>query len=321
MEHYTRSSLNYFTLRALDRAADKRADDAWFAAHLQDANARFVPVWREENLFTMDDTPKPIFLSSADAGEFIAAAESIVLLGKDEERATFALGLPDGEEKPPRLAELGKFRNLRWVAALLAERDCALLTYAKLMTDWHHHHRFCGACGSPTKSISGGHARICTDAGCGQTNFPQMSPAIIVLVTSGDRCLLGRKPEWPQGVYSTLAGFVEPAESLEAALIREVREEAGVEIASMRYFASQPWPFPNSLMLSFTAQAASEEIRIDQDEAQRELEDARWFTRQEIWDGLQQGTLRLPLKLAISFHLIESWFDAGSLGSLREIGD
>jgi NAD+ diphosphatase len=317
MEHYTRSSLNYFTPRALDRAADKRDDDAWFAVRLQDANARFVPVWQEKNLFTTGDAPKPVFLSPTDADAFIATAESIVLLGQDEDTAYFAIGLPATDDTP--LAEVGKFRNLRWAAALLEEHECALLAYAKAMTLWHHQHRFCSACGSPTESISGGHARVCTDAGCGQTNFPQMSPAIIVLVTLGERCLLGRKPEWPENVYSTLAGFVEPAESLEAALVREVREEAGVEVTSMQYFASQPWPFPNSLMLGFTAQAASEEIRIDQDEAQRELEDARWFTREEIRDGLQQGTLKLPLKLAISFHLIESWFDAGGLGSLREL--
>jgi NAD+ diphosphatase len=148
-----------------------------------------------------------------------------------------------------------------------------------------------------------------------------MGPAIIVLVTLGERCLLGRKVEWPENMYSTLAGFVEPAESLEAALIREVQEESRVKIASMRYFASQPWPFPNSLMLGFTAKAASEEIQVGEDEAKRELEDARWFTREEIRDGLAQGTLRLPLKLSISFHLIENWFDAGDLGPLREIGE
>jgi NAD+ diphosphatase len=248
-----------------------------------------------------------------DANKFIATAESIVLLGEDEDKTYFAVGLPAGDGTP--LGGMGKFRNLRWAAALLGERECASLAYAKSMVLWHHQHRFCSTCGSPTENVSGGHARACTDAECGQTHFPQMSPAIIVLVTLGDRCLLGRKPEWPRGLYSTLAGFVEPAESLEAALIREVREESGVEVASMRYFASQPWPFPNSLMLAFTAQAARDEIRVDADE----LEDARWFTREEIRDGLAQGTFRLPLELSISFHLIENWFDAGGLGSLREL--
>ena len=163
--------------------------------------------------------------------------------------------------------------------------------------------------------------RICTNPECREQHFPLIKPAIIVLVTLGERCLLGRKAEWPENMYSTLAGFVESAESLEAALIREVREEAGVEIASMHYFASQPWPFPNSLMLGFTAKAASEAIQIGEDKAQRELEDARWFTREEIKNGLARGAFRLPLKLSISFHLIENWFDAGDLGPLRELGE
>ena len=320
MEHYTRSTLNYFTPRALDRAADKRADGAWFTSCRQDVNhARFVPVWQEKNLFTAGDDPRPVLLSPADADELIATAESIVLLGQDEDQTYFAVGLPATDAAP--LAGLGKFRNLRWAAPLLEEQDCALLAYAKSMAYWHQRHRFCGTCGSPTTSASGGHVRICSDAECGQPFFPHMGPAIIVLVTLGERCLLGRKVEWPENMYSTLAGFVEPAESLEAALIREVQEESGVEIASMRYFASQPWPFPNSLMLGFTAKAASEEIQVGEDEAKRELEDARWFTREEIRDGLAQGTLRLPLKLSISFHLIENWFDAGDLGPLREIGE
>jgi NAD+ diphosphatase len=319
MEHYTRSTLNYFTLRMLDRAADKRKNDIWFAAHLKDANARFVPVWREKNLFTRGDAPKPVFLSHADADELIATAESIVLLGEDDNKATFAIGLPAADDTP--LAEVGKFHNLRWAAALLEEQDCALLAYAKSMTYWHHHHQFCGTCGNPTESTEGGSMRVCTDPDCKEQHFPLIKPAIIVLVTFGERCLLGRKAEWPAGLYSTLAGFVEPAESLEAALIREVQEEAGVEVASMCYFASQPWPFPNSLMLGFTAQAAREEIQIGEDKVQRELEDAHWFTRKEIREGLAQETLRLPLKLSISFHLIEDWFDAGGLGPLRESGE
>jgi NAD+ diphosphatase len=314
MGHYTRPTLNYFTSRALDRAADKREDDAWVAAHLQDTNARLVPVWREKNLFTQEDNPRPVFLSLADAGELVATAESIVLLGEDDDGATFAIGLPAEGDTP--LTELGKFGSLRWAAALLEGQECALLAYAKSMAYWHHHHRFCGTCGSSTESAVGGSMRVCTDPECEEQHFPLIKPAIIVLVTSGERCLLGRQAQWPEGLYSTLAGFVEPAESLEAALTREVREEAGIEVASMRYFASQPWPFPNSLMLGFTAQAASEEIQIGDDE----LEDARWFTREEIRDGLPQGSLRLPLKLSISFHLIEDWFDAGDLGSLRELG-
>jgi NAD+ diphosphatase len=234
----------------------------------------------------------------------------------DGNRAYFAIDVSSEEDSPPpALASLGQFRDLRRVAALLGERHCALLAYAKGIIHWHHRHRFCGDCGSPTASVEGGYVRVCTSEACGRQHFPRVDPAIIVLVASGDRCLLGRKPEWPTGRYSTLAGFVEPGESLEAAVIREVQEETGIEVDQVRYFASQPWPFPSSLMLGFTARGVSEEIHVGEDE----LEDARWFTREQLRDSLRQGTVKLPFKLAISFHLIESWFDAGDFGSLGDI--
>lgn len=316
MEHYEHTSLTSFTTRTVDRLADSRADDAWLAVQLRDESTRFVPVWGEKNLFATDKSAKPVYLAPCDVEGLVPTAESLILLGEKRGTTYFAIGLsPEGDALPAGLAELGRFRDLRRVAALLEEGDCALLAYAKAMTHWHHRHRFCGTCGSPTTSAAGGSMRVCTNPQCAEQHFPLVKPAIIVLVTAEDRCLLGRKPEWPEGLYSTLAGFVEPGESLEATVVREVQEETGVEVGDMRYFASQPWPFPSSLMLGFTARATSEMIQIGEDE----LEDARWFTRQAIRDGLQQGALRLPLKLAISFHLIESWFDASDLGPLRAI--
>ena len=165
--------------------------------------------------------------------------------------------------------------------------------------------RFCGNCGSQTAIREGGYMRVCTNDDCGQRHFPRMDPAIIVLVTCGERCLLGRKPVWPEGMYSTIAGFVEPGESIEDAVVREVREETGVEVAEMCYRSSQPWPFPTSLMLGFRARAKSEAIRVEQDE----LEDARWFTRAEMQEALDQDRLRLPPAISISRRLIEDWFD------------
>jgi len=314
MDHYKRSSLNHFIARTVDRVSNIRQDGEWLTARLEDETTRFVPVWQSKNLFDADT--RPILLSSHDARDLIPTAVCVILLGVKQSVAYFAIGLPsEGDSAPAALAELGRFKDLRRVALLLDEHDCALLAYTKAMVYWHERHRFCGDCGNPTTSVDGGFTRVCADEQCGKQHFPRTDPAIIVLVTSGNRCLLGRQPSWTKGMYSTLAGFVEPGESLEAAVIREVREEAGVEVAEMRYFASQPWPFPSSLMLGFTAQAASETIHLGQDE----LEHARWFTRKEMRDMLQQGTLKLPFKLAISFHLIENWFDAGELGSLREI--
>ena len=177
------------------------------------------------------------------------------------------------------LAELGQFQELRQVAALLDAPDAAILAHARAMAYWHQRHRFCGDCGSPTESREGGYVRVCSNAQCGQHHFPRSDPAIIVLVESGNRCLLGRKSSWPAGQYSTIAGFVEPGECIEGAVIREVSEETGVQVGEIHYQSSQPWPFPSSLMLGFRARAVESTIRVDQDELRRE--DAQWFTREE----------------------------------------
>jgi NAD+ diphosphatase len=316
MDHYKRSSLNHFTARAMDRVPRERRDGAWLAARLEGETTRFIPVWHSKNFFDASEASRPVFLLPHHVRSLIGTAESVILLGVNGNRTYFAIGLSsEGDSPPADLAELGRFQNLRHAALLLDEHDCALLAYAKAMTHWHHRHRFCGDCGSPTTSVHGGAVRVCTNERCGQHHFPQTDPAIIVLVASENRCLLGRQPSWPEGLYSTLAGFVEPGESLEAAVVREVREETGVEVGEIRYFSSQPWPFPSSLMLGFTAQAVSDAIRVDQDE----LENARWFTREEMRDMLKRGTLKLPFKLAISYHLIENWFDAGESGLLKDI--
>ena len=315
MDDYNSSLLNHFIAGDMDRMTDKRRDNEWLAARLEDETTRFVPVGQSKNFFDTDEISTPIFLSPRNVKSLIHTAESIILLGVNGDRTYFAIGLPSKGDS--ELAKLGRFRNLRQTALLLDEQDCALLAYAKAMVYWHHRNRFCGDCGSPTASVAGGSLRVCTNEQCGQQHFPRIEPAIIVLVISRDRCLMGRQPSWPKGLYSTLAGFVEPGESLEAAVIREVREETNVEVGGMRYFASQPWPFPSSLMLGFTAQAASEAIRVDQ----YELENARWFTRKDIRDMLKQRTLGIPFKLAISYHLIENWFDAGDLGPLKDIID
>jgi NAD+ diphosphatase len=316
MDHYRRSLGNTFTGCPIDRASDRRRDVEWLASRQEDETTRFIPVWQSKNLFAGEETLKPVLLSPGQVRERIPTAESTVLLGVQGDRARFAVGLPSPDDAPPAgLAELGQFRDLRQVASLLDRRDGALLAYARAMAYWHRRHRFCGDCGSPTISAEGGHLRVCTNDRCGQRHFPRTDPAIIVLVTCRERCLLGRKPTWPEGLHSTIAGFVEPGESVEDAVMREVREETGVQVPEMCYRSSQPWPFPTSLMLGFRAQAAHEAIRVDQDE----LEDADWFTREEIQRGLVQGTLRLPTIVSISYRLIEDWFDAGGLGLLRDV--
>jgi NAD+ diphosphatase len=227
--------------------------------------------------------------------------------------AHFALGFGYDEPDPPgKLAALGRFEELRTAGALLGPWEGALLAYARAMVYWHRRHRFCGDCGSPTASAEGGHLRVCTNPACGQQHFPRTDPAVIVRVTSGERILLARQSRWPARMHSIIAGFVEPGESLEAAVAREVLEETGLVLDEVDYHSSQPWPFPSSLMLGFGAHAHGEEIRLHDGE----LEAARWFSRQDIVDGLSRGTLRLPTSISISHRLIREWFEAGDLGPL-----
>jgi NAD+ diphosphatase len=305
---------NYYSSGGIDRVSARRRDDCWLADRLAADTTRFIPVWDQKNLFTTrGDGLEPVFLPAGDVRDLLPGAESLTLLGVADGSAYFALGLTAGSP-PDGVAARGRFRDLRQVAPLLGERDGALLAYARAMAYWHGRHRFCGSCGSPTRSVEGGMLRVCTDARCGQHHFPRTDPAIIVLVTCGEHCLLGRQPSWPAGMHSTIAGFVEPGESLEDTLVREVREETGVEVKEMTYHSSQPWPFPSSLMLGFTAVAADRSLQVDQDE----LETAGWFTRADLLGRLQAGTLRLPSPVSVAYRLIEGWFDAGDLGRLRD---
>lgn len=302
---------------ALDRAQRLRRDTAWLEARLADPESRIVPVWRERNLIAPGPPPRAAALLAADARAWLAVAEAPVLLGLEDRRAWFSIDLsPLGEaDLAPLLAATGDgiaFADLRRYGAELVPSEAGVLALARGLAYWHRQHRFCGACGSPTASRHGGHVRQCLSEQCGREHFPRTDPAVIMLVVAPDprgdrerdRCLLGRQPHWPTPMYSTLAGFVEPGESLEQAVRREVWEEAGVRVGRVSYRASQPWPFPASLMLAFQGQAISEDIMLDSSE----LEDARWFTRAEIraFDGTRYA---LPRVDSVSRFLIEEWLN------------
>ncbi len=299
---------NVYAGAYVDRMAELRKDDAALQSALSDGNAWFVPVWRERNLIAMtDQQPNALLLEHTHfAGMTIDPAQT-VLLGKFRERLVFAI---DMDADPSALMSAGEFLDLRQFGDSLPDEEAGLLAYARAMVIWRARHRYCGRCGSATRSTSGGHTLQCTNTECGLTQFPRIDPAIIVLVTNGEHALLGRQAPWPAGRYSTIAGFVEPGESLEDAVAREVLEETGVETGAIEYFSSQPWPFPTSLMLGFHAQARSTEIHLHD----AELEDARWFTREEMI----AGKVVMTSAQSIAFRLIEHWYDADAARPLRE---
>src|SRR5262249_51309844 len=197
------------------------------------------------------------------------------------------------------------FADLRDVGSLLGRADGGLLAYALGMTTWQRRERFCGAGGALTIAAEGGRVRKCSANECGELDFPRTDPAVIMLVTAGDGALLGRQAMWPRGLYSTLAGFVEPGESLEEAVAREVREETTIVVTDVHYHSSQPWPFPSSLMLGFEAVAGHAEAEADADE----LEAPRWFTRFELHEAIAAGDVSLPRPVSIARRLVDGWLD------------
>jgi NAD+ diphosphatase len=232
-----------------------------------------------------------------DSGPFAGIdVDELVLLGEYRGLAVFTAEVESTDA--PDLEGGGEFADLRLAAALLPHDEAGLVAYARAMISFRHRHRFCGSCGAPTMPRNNGRVMTCAREGCATEFFPRVDPAVIVLVTDGDRALLGRQPGWPAGRYSTIAGFVEPGESLEDAVRREVLEETGIETGTMTYQSSQPWPFPRSLMLGFRAEALSTQIRL----GDAELEDARWFHRDEL-----RGGSMMPFAQSIAYRLIHEW--------------
>jgi len=293
----------------MDRAAHLRKDPAWFANALADARSRYLPVWNSRNLIVEGEAPHAALLELGAVPEALRNDNDLILLGQYDDINVFAYEIESTE--PPQLGAGRRFEDLRVLASMLSPTEAGLLGYARGMVLWRARHRFCGICGATTLAARGGHVLVCTNPACRHEQFPRTDPAVIVLVSDGARALLGRQASWPVGRYSTIAGFVEPGESLEDAVAREVFEETGIEVDQIEYHSSQPWPFPSSLMLGFTAHALTTQILRRDDE----LEDAQWFTRAD----LASGRPLVPPGVSISFRLIEHWFDAGGGPKLREI--
>ena len=293
---------NFYAGGGIDRVSVRRKDAAWLSEQLAHRETRFVLTWRGQNLvLTKDSTgPGAAFLPR---GDFLEGGEP-VLLGLWEDRAYFALDLSQHETPLERLGMAAlEFTDLRRVGPLLPRGEGSLLAYARGIAYWHERHRFCGVCGAPTRSEEAGHVRRCTNAACAASHFPRTDPAVIMLVHDGERCLLAHKPGWPGGMHSTLAGFVEPGESLEEAVAREVFEETGILVDEVTYHSSQPWPFPASLMLGFYARARSRAIQVDGEE----LDDAQWYERRFLLGHNDDDSLRLPRRDSIARRLVEDW--------------
>ena len=316
MYRLARSETNFYADCGLDRVSERRKDAAWVAARLIHAETRFVPVWRSRN-YIDPKAAVPVTLTAAEASALPQGEEAPIFLGVAGEIAYFACDLSHieaGEEGPALVAGAeATFLDLRMVGPRLAREQGGLLAYARGMLTWHRRHRFCGQCGAPTRSIEGGHVRVCSNEACKMEQFPRTDPAVIMLVTHGDACLLGSNARFPPGMYSTLAGFVEPGETLEAAVAREVFEEAGVVVRNVRYHSSQPWPFPTSLMLGFYAEAESAALAVNT----KELRDARWFQRDWVIANAREfhesdAPFRLPRQDSIARRLIDDWLNGES---------
>lgn len=295
---------------AVDRRSERRADADWLARRLADPSSQLTAVWRERSLVAEahgdDRGPAPGTVPIVEAAGLVDQVEEVVFLGEAEGVSYFSIDLSEREDPlAGPLRGAGRFVELRQVGAAMSGRGGNLLAYARAMATWHRRHRFCGQCGAATASRNAGHLRVCTE--CGVEHFPRTDPAVIMLVRSGsgddESCLLGRQAAWPPGMFSALAGFVEPGESLESAVAREVLEETGIPVDAVRYHSSQPWPFPTSIMLGFFATSPGGDVQVDTEE----LEQAVWVGRSDLKYAIRAREVRLPPPFSIARRLIDDW--------------
>jgi NAD+ diphosphatase len=299
-----------FSGNPLNRASEKRTDTKWIESQRRDPSSLVLPIWRlEPFILGSEKSAPPLELGLLQPGiaEPLAGADApCIFLGLDGERAIFALDVTAANDpgKVGSLAGLGHFRDARVAASMVSLRDAAIIAQAKALIDWHQRHGFCPRCGAPTKLMDAGYRRLCEQ--CKAEHFPRVDPVVIMLATHGEACLVGRGKLFPAGMFSALAGFVEPGETIEEAVRRELMEEASVKVDEVTYYATQPWPFPSSLMIGCFAKAISREVKPDENE----IAEVRWVERavaRELIEGKQVDGLRVPPPLAIAHHLIRTW--------------
>lgn len=296
---------NTFAGNPLDRASERRGDVAWLAEQLASRDSLGIALWNGKPFVEKTkDGVQIAYLPSKMAGELAGGAERLLFLGLWKETAVFAVDLEGaGDPAAGPLQGLGEFLDLRQVAMQLPATEAAIFATAKSMFEWRRRHGYCAACGEPSVPKEGGWKRQCP--ACQAEHFPRTDPVVIMLAYHGDRCMLGRQEIWPAGMFSALAGFLEPGESIEEACARELAEEAGLRTRNVRYHSTQPWPYPSSLMIGLIAEVEDDEGTPDQ----TELSEVRWFTRAEakrLLAGEIEG-VNAPGALAIAHQLIRAW--------------
>ena len=283
-----------------DRAAEWREDADWLAARLTASTTKVYPIWRHR--FSFEENHAPVALAPAAAGTLGEVGQA-VLLGLIDDVAHFTLDVSELSEDGLDRDVAGSTHDLRDVAMHLNDQMAAVLAFGRGMSVWHGDHQCCGRCGADTRAERAGHARRCLNPDCGRLHFPRTDPAVITLVIDGERCLLAKRATINIPRFSTVAGFVEPGETLEDAVRREVAEEVGVITGSVLYRGSQPWPFPSSLMVGYWARALNTRIQVDGEE----LSEAAWFTRSDIDRAVAAEEIILPPEDSISRRLVEDW--------------
>ncbi len=315
MDELQRSLLNVFTYSDLDRKVQQRKENHQILALQKMPCARYLMIHDNRFLVRTGAKYSPCFLNMTETSQLDCSLGTTVYLGTRKTKHYFAVELKNSQIADNLSDDNQQFVGLRECGRYLKARNASLLSYAKALINWHEMHRFCGVCGCSTESGQGGHVRKCTNDTCQKTHFPRTDPAIIVSVTRDGKCLFGRQRSWPPKRFSVIAGFVEPGESVEQAVAREVLEETDIEIDQIHYHSSQPWPFPGSIMLGYSATAKSETINL----VDGELQEAHWRSIDEIIAGLITDEFRLPTPLSIAYRLIEDWFNAHSKETLASV--
>jgi len=307
----------YYRQLNLDRASESRKDRDWLRQQWTRQHCRVFILRDDKSLMRWRGvdaaTPEAIHLPQAETVDLIEEFEHLVFLGFDQSGPLFALDVSAHEDDALQSCLTGReFIDLRDVAWRRDAQDAAQLAYARGLVFWNRHHRYCGLCGSPTRSEYGGHMRRCTDSSCARMHFPRTDPAVIMLIEDRSnpdrpRCLLARNSRFPNRMMSTLAGFVDPLESLEETVARESFEECGIRVDKIEYQASQPWPFPSSIMLGFRARALNQDIVVDG----VEIDEAHWFEAEQLREFGEWGDggdyYCLPRRDSIARYLVESW--------------